>query len=122
MAVEKTSCVPKSPFAAETMMQAEAANTGALIARMAEEIFALPAASVKVECRTDSKSLIDHLLTSHVISESRLRFDIARLKEMVEVNEIEMRWVPDGEQLADPLTKAGTSGKRLLQVLAQGHL
>ena len=119
---KKTSRVPKSPFAAETMMQAEAADTGALIARMAEEIFALPAASVKVECRTDSKSLIDHLVTSHIISDSRLRVDIARLKEMVEVNEIEMRWVPDGEQLAHPLTKAGTSGKRLLQVLAQGHL
>ena len=62
------------------------------------------------------------MVTSHVISDSRLRVDIARLKEMVEVNEIEMRWMPDGKQLADPLTKAGTSGRQILQVLAQGHL
>ena len=77
---------------------------------------ALPAASLKMECRTDSKSLIAHLLNSHVISDSRLRVEIARLKEIVEANEIEMRWVPDGEHLAEPLTNAGTSGRQLLRV------
>ena len=57
---KKTSRVPKSPFAAETMMAAEGADAGVLVARMAEEIFALTEGSLKVECRTDSKSLIDH--------------------------------------------------------------
>ena len=81
---KKLSRVTKSPFAAETMAQAEAADAGVLVAKMAEEVFRIPLPTV--ECRTDSKSLVDHLGTSHVIQDSRLRVDIARLKEMVKLN------------------------------------
>jgi hypothetical protein len=117
---KKLNRVTKSPFAAETMAQAEAADAGVLIAKMIEEVF--KSATIQVECRTDSKSLIDHLQTSHVIQDSRLRVDIARLKEMIELNEIKLCWIPGNEQLADPLTKAGASPHRLVEVLTSGRL
>ena len=117
---KKLSRVTKSPFAAETMVQADAADAGVLIAKMAEELFRIPVPSI--ECRTASQSLVDHLGTSHVIQDSRLRVDIARLKEMVKVKEIIVKWVPAEGQLADPLTKVGASSRKLLEVLESGRL
>ena len=80
---KKISRVTKSPFASETLAQAESADGGVLVAKMVEDIFNV--SPVKVECRTDSKSLIDHLGSTHVIQDSRLRVDIAIIKEMVKV-------------------------------------
>jgi len=117
---KKVSRVTKSPFAAETLVQADGADSGVLVATMAAEIFNL--GSVKVECRTDSESLIEHLQTSHVIEDSRLRVDIARLKEMIEIGEIKMTWVPNEEQLADPMTKSGASSLKLIETLQGGRL
>ena len=117
---KKISRVTKSPFASETLAQAESADSGVLIAKMTEEIFNVQ--TVHVECRTDSKSLIDHLKSSHVIQDSRLRVDIARIKEMIKINEICMKWVSGQEQLADPMTKAGASSMKLLEVLQNGRL
>lgn len=74
----------------------------------------------RVQCFTDSKSLIDHLQTSHVIQDSRLRVDVARIREMIALKECEMKWVPSEKQLADPLTKAGATSMKLLEVLRCG--
>ena len=115
---KKLDRVTKSPLAAETMAQAEVADTGVLISKMIEELYRVPMPLVK--CHTDSKSLTDHLATSHVIQDPRLRVDVARLKEMVEVGEISMSWVKRDQQLADSLTKAGASPGRLLDVLRSG--
>ena len=75
-----------------------------------------------VECRTDSQSLCDNLKTCHVIDDSGLRVDMARLKEMIELNEIAVKWVDKSEQLADPLTKSGATSRKLLEVLQSGRL
>ena len=112
--------VTKSPFAAETMVQAEVADIGVLIGKMVAELYHVPMPVVR--CHTDSKSLVDHLVTSHIIQDARLRVDIARIREMVKLSEINMRWVPKEEQLADSLTKAGASPKTLLDVLQAGCL
>ena len=115
---KRISRVTKSPFASETLAQAESADCGVLVAKMVEEIFGL--SSVQVECKTDSKSLMDHIKTSHVVQDSRLRVDIARIKEMIKIAEISMTWVPDEEQLADPMTKAGAPFHKLQKVLRNG--
>ena len=117
---KKISRVTKSPFASETLVQADSADSGVLVAKMAEEIFNV--SSIRVLCCTDSKSLMDHINTSHVIQDARLRVDIARIKEMIKVKEICMKWVPNEQQLADPMTKAGASPSKLLEVLQSGRL
>ena len=65
-------------------------------------------------------SCSDHLQTSHVIQDSRLRVDAARIKEMIELKECGVKWISNEKQLADPLTKAGASPNRLLEVLQNG--
>ena len=48
--------------------------------------------------------------------------DIARLREMVKLGEIEVQAVDKTHQLADPLTKYGRSAVRLMDVLKYGKL
>ena len=108
--------VPKSPLAAETMMIAETADAGFCMATMIKEVFALKTLPT-VRVMTDSKSLIDHLESSRVISDTRMRVDIARIREIVNLKEAHISWVPKEEQLADPLTKQGASTTKLLEVL-----
>ena len=116
---KKLNRVTKSPLASETMELADAADAGHLAAVIVKEVFAL-SNEPNVKCFTDSKSLIDHLQTSHVIQDSRLRVDVARIREMIALNECEVKWVPNDKQLADPLTKAGASPNKLLEVLQSG--
>ena len=116
---KKLDRVAKSALAAETMAQAKVADTGILISKMVEELYKIPMTLVK--CHTDSKSLVDHLGTSHIIQDARLRVDVARIKEIVAIGEISMTWVKKEYQLADSLTKAGASSRSLLDVLRLGR-
>ena len=118
---KKLDRVTKSPLASETMALAEAADNGFLIAKMTQEVFGLNVLP-KVTCFTDNKSLYDNLQSSKIVQDSRLRVDIARIREMVHLGEINVVWVDKTKQLADPLTKAGASCTRLLQVLRTGAI
>ena len=75
-----------------------------------------------VHCKTDSKSLEEHLQSSKAMQDLRLRVDVARLREMVKFSEITVQWVDKHKQLADPMTKRGASAVRLLEVLHAGSL
>ena len=113
--------VTKSPLASETMALAEAADAGYFLAQITQEIFNLKK-KLKIVCNTDSKSLVDHLSNSKVIQDVRLRVDIARLREMVKLQEISINWVHGSFQLADALTKYGASTSVLVEVLKKGCL
>ena len=56
---------------------------------------------LKIVCNTDSASVVDHLSNSKLIHDVHLRVDIARLCEMVKLQEISINWVHGGFQLAD---------------------
>ena len=116
---KKLDRVTKSPLASETMALAEAADAGHFVAAMIQEIFGLKQ-KCKVVCFTDNKSLKDHLETSNIVSDLRLRVDMARLKEMVQMEEITINWVEGKRQLADSLTKYNASAALLAKVLKYG--
>ena len=101
----------KSPLASETMLLADAADAGYYVAAMVEEIFGMKL-KYQVQCYTYSKSFKDHLETRNIVSDLRLRVDMARLKEMVEKEEITINWVDKEHQLADSLTKHSASAAR----------
>ena len=48
--------------------------------------------------------------------------DMSALREAVERKEVEIQWIPTGEQLADVLTKEGADKKKLRSVLSRGEL
>ena len=78
----KLTRVTKSPLASETLALGEAADSGFLIASMLQEMFSL-SSFPKVECYTDNASLTETLRTSKSASDTRLKVDIAYLREMV---------------------------------------
>jgi hypothetical protein len=117
---KKLNRVTKSPLASEAMAFAEAADAGYLVAEMVKEVCGTTR-KVEVNCYSDSKSLKDHLETSNIIADLRLRVDMARLQEMVELGEISVHWVDGKQQLADSLTKYGASTISLMRVLGEGH-
>ena len=116
---KKITRVTKSPLAAETMALADAADAGNLLAASIKELFGR-LTKMEIICVTDSKSLKEHLQTSNVIEDMRLRLDMARLQEMVDLGEIKIAWVKGKQQLADSLTKFGASAVQLLEVLGSG--
>ena len=65
---------------------------------------------------------MDTLETTNVITDKRLRVDVARLREMVCEQEIMVRWVEGRQQLADALTKRGASAESLVDVLNSSYL
>ncbi len=113
--------ITKSPLATEISAVADAADHGHLVASMTQELFCLPELP-QIELFTDSRSLKEHLDSKKIISDPRLRVDIARLREMNELKEVNFKWVPSGRQLADCLTKKGASTELLRKVLATGVL
>ena len=118
---EKIERVTKSPLASEVSAIADAADAGHLVAEMIKELYVLKKLP-KVILFTDSKSLKQNLESTHVISDPRLRVDMARLKQMLDREEIAINWVPSQLQLADSLTKKGASAEMLNAVLMSGQL
>ena len=84
---KKLNRVTKSPLASEAMAFAEAADAGYLVAEIIKEVNGTTR-KVVVNCYSDSKSLKDHLESSNIISDLRMRVDMARLQEMIELKEI----------------------------------
>ena len=113
--------VTKSPLASETLALGEAADAGFLVSTLIQEIFGL-CKLPPVQCYTDNSSLTSALETSTIISDRRLRVDIARLREMVAKSEIKVFWVDGKLQLADCLTKRGASTFKLLEVMNASQL
>ena len=113
--------VTKSPLASEVSAVADSADSGHLVASMIRELFNLEK-TPKIIVLTDSKSLQQHMESTRIIQDPRLRVDIARMKQMLELGEIEIRWVCSKSQLADSLTKKGTSSAQLIKVLVSGRI
>ena len=78
----KVNRVTKSPLASEALALAEAADAGFLASTLVQEIFRLSTLP-RVVCYTDNRSLVETLVTTKVISDTRLKVDVARLREMV---------------------------------------
>ena len=113
--------VTKSPLASEALSLAEASDAGFLVSTLVQEIFCLSTLP-RVICYTDSRSLTDTLVTTKVISDTRLKIDVARLREMTAKEEITVEWVDGKHQIADALTKRGASTASIIKALNSNFL
>ena len=109
--------VTKSPLASETLALGDAADAGFLIASLIKEVFGLPSPP-PITCITDNSSLVNHLHTSKLSDDRRLRVDMSRLREMVQKEEITVSWCPGKNQLADCFTKNTASTSALLKTIS----
>ena len=118
---KKIERVTKSPLATEVSAVADGSDLGHLVASMTKEVFHLKQMP-RIQMRTDSKSLRDHMETTRVIKDPRLRVDTARLRQMNERQEVEIVWVPGAEMLADCMTKKAAATDKLRKALTTGVL
>ena len=118
---KKLKRVTKSPLASETLALGEAADAALLISHLMMEIYKLDHLPF-VSTYTDSKSLRDAAHTTNTVEDMSLRVNIGRLREMVNLGEIAIRWIEGRKQLADVLTKRGASPDCLLSVLHSSKL
>jgi hypothetical protein len=114
---KKLQRVTKSPLASETSALGEAADAGFFVASLIKEVFGLLSLP-PIKCVTDSSSLVQHLHTTKLSSDRRLRVDMSRLREMVQQKEISVTWCPGKQQLSDGLTKSTASTSALLEAIA----
>ena len=118
---KKLSRVTKSPLASETLAVNDGADASYLLASIMQEIFPT-SKRMLIEVVTDSQSLQDTSSTSNIVKDARLRVDMARLRQMVERNEIEVTWMKGSRHLADTMTKKCASANTLLEVLQTSAL
>ena len=117
---KKAKRICRSALTAETLAAVEAIDAASVIKKMIEDILCKEIPPV-VLC-IDSKSLFDTCKTSNMIADRRLLIDVSAIREMVDNQQLVMKWVKTTDQLADVLTKNGVNKLKLTEVISSGKL
>jgi hypothetical protein len=113
--------VTKSPLAAETLVLGEAADAGRLMCALLKEVYRLSDLP-KLVCHTDSRSLFDAAVTSNTVEDKSMALEVSRIREMVSLKEIAVKWISKDDMIADVMTKRGASPELLRRVLNSSQL
>ena len=110
--------VVSSSLSAECLTAVDAAETSFLLRHKLEEMLCLGSQTLKISILSDNKSLVQAVHKTTSLENKRLQIDINLLREMIERQEVnEFRWIPTEDQIANSLTKSGTSTEKLKGVL-----
>ena len=112
--------VVRSTIAAETLAFLDGSERAVVLAQAVGEIYGIR--KVPITGITDNKSLYDSAHTTKTLTDPRLKVDMAIVRQMVEREEVQIRWVQKEEQLADCLTKQGASAHKIQQALSYGSI
>ena len=111
--------VARSTLAAETLSAVEAIDAALLLRNQINEILSV---TPSVTLYTDCRSLHENVHTSKIVTDKSLRVSASYVRQLVNNGEIKVCWVDSHHQLADSLTKSGTSGRYLREVLTSCYL
>ena len=118
---KKIKRVVKSTLAAEALSLVEGLDACYFVRSILHEMFNVKVGQyIMIKCYTDNKSLCQNIHSTKLISEKRLRMDLASIKESVSAGDISVTWVQTSNQISDCLTKAGADFHRLIEVLKTG--
>ena len=121
-ASKKIKRVVKSTLAAEALALVEGLDACYFVKSILQEMIKVKNEHrIPIKCYTDNKSLSENIHSTKLISEKRLRLDLASIKESVNVGDIEVIWVRTSKQISDCLTKAGADFRNLVEVLSGGN-
>ena len=110
----------KSTIAAEMLALLEGSANCFLLGSIIKEMLDVdgPSSVFPIPALTDNQSLCDAMHSTKTIEDKRLKIDIGILREMFHNQEISsIEWIDSDKQLADPLTKGGSSMNKLIEVL-----
>ena len=119
---KKIKRVVRSTLGAETLSAVDSLDSSHLINKIFSELLNLKEREIETFLHTDNKSLYDAIGTTNLVTDKRLRVDLAALREQTETESVTFRWIDSANQLADVLTKRGANKKKLLDVLNSAHL
>ena len=115
--------VVNSTLAAECLAATEAAKSSLSIQFFMTKALGSERPSVPITMLCDNKSLVDAVHSSTSVEDKRLQIDVSMLREMISTKDIEeFRWIPTNLQLANCLTKNGSSTQYLLDVIRLGKV
>ena len=113
--------VVRSTLSAEMLSLQEGLEDAIYLRKMITEIFDKQPESLPIKIYVDNKSVTQAIYSTKLVDDKRLRLDIASVKESMENNELSgIKWIPSEDQLANCMTKRGTNGYKLMQVLFNG--
>ena len=112
---KRTTRVVKSTMAAETLAMVEALGSAQMISGLVGEILHEGKKKIPVEGVTDSKQLYEAAYSTKSILDTRLRIDLAIIREAIVREEFSLNWVPATRQISDCLTKEGSDSAILRQ-------
>ena len=112
--------VVRSTLAAEVCAGIEGLDAAYFVQCMFSEMLQ---SRPRLSARTDNRPFFKNAMSTTMVSEHRLRVDLAAVKEMIAKGELgSLSWVPKEEQLADCLTKRGANPRKLIDCVEAGKL
>ena len=115
--------VVRSTIAAETLAATEGIDMALYLSDVISQIICNGKSEcIPVKLYIDNKSLYENVYSTKNVSEKRLRIDIAVMKELVDENKLNIKWVESKSQIADVLTKKGVNTSKILNALELGSL
>ena len=121
-ASNKVKRVVSSTLAAETLSLKECINTAEYIRYMLGEALQRKPQDILIRAYTDSNDLAKACYSTLLVSDKKLRIDIASIKESIEEENVSVKWISKSYMLADCLTKKGADTSNLMSVLQCGCL
>ena len=115
--------VVRSTLAAETLSLVEGLESSIYHRKLVSELTGKKVDKFEIRAVIDNKSCVDALSSTSQVDDKRLRLELGCVKEMLQNNEVkEVRWVEGSAQLADSLTKKGSPGLVLQNVIQRGMI
>ena len=108
--------VVKSTLAAEALALQEGINESVYL----QQLFSEMGFELSYHAYSDSRSLVEALHSTKLVSDRRLRIDIGALKQSLQREVTAVHWCPGRYQLADVMTKRGADGAALLRAFQTG--
>ena len=109
----------RNNLASETLAFNDGSDTGFYMSRLIEEILQI---KVPIHVLSDSQSLFEHIGTTKLASDRRMRVEISAIREMVEKGEISAHWIEKDYNASDILTKKSASPKLMMSTVQEGKL
>ena len=114
--------VVSSTSAAEALSLQSSLSHAIFLRALLTETLGVEDSKIPIRSYIDSNDLFQAIKSTKFVEDKRQRLDIALIKQDVEEQAVEVRWVETGDMLADPLTKNTVKADQLMTVLESGRL
>ena len=118
----KVKRVVNSTLAAEALSLLQCLGTAEYIRYILAEAMKLKPSLIPIYSFIDNNDLHNSLHSTSLVSDKKLRIDIASIKQTMSEENVSVYWLRSSDMLADCLTKKGADTRKLLSAIQHGCL